>query len=221
MRQWKLIHALADIADAEGDVNAYCAAQQRLGPRVRDGRRHGAPALLDAGRAAEACAIIDAAEPNPAKNEIALADLKIAALIELGRHDEAQALRWEFTRGLREKPLRDLLKRLPDFADVERERETTRSGFARCSVRRGESRARRRSTRPTIWVFEPDAAQAHLPFAARIGEPACRLRRAQARAAGARRRDGTRLLSFARCGGTARGGHRSPPRSHGAADRAP
>jgi hypothetical protein len=36
LRQWKLIHALADIADAEADVDAYCAAQQRLGPRVRD-----------------------------------------------------------------------------------------------------------------------------------------------------------------------------------------
>jgi len=80
--------------------------------------------LLSAGRAAEALAIVDAAPPNPAKNETALADLRIAALTELGRHDEAQALRWhEFTRGLRAQPLRDLLKRLPDFADVEKEAE--------------------------------------------------------------------------------------------------
>jgi hypothetical protein len=118
-----LIHALADVADAEGDVDAYCAAQQLLGPRVRDdvgmARR-----LLDAGRAAEAYAVIEAAEPNLAKNEIALADLRIAALTGLGRHDEAQAQRWtEFTRGLREQPLRDLLKRLPDFADVAKEEE--------------------------------------------------------------------------------------------------
>lgn len=121
--EWKLIHALADVADAEGDVDAYCAAQQLLGPRVRDdvgmARR-----LLDAGRAAEAYAVIEAAEPNLAKNEIALADLRIAALTGLGRHDEAQAQRWtEFTRGLREQPLRDLLKRLPDFADVAKEEE--------------------------------------------------------------------------------------------------
>ena len=80
--------------------------------------------LLDAGRAAEAHAVIEAAEPNPAKGEIEFADLRIAALTELGRHDEAQALRWtEFTRGLREEPLHDLLKRLPDFADVAREEE--------------------------------------------------------------------------------------------------
>ncbi len=121
--QWKLIHALADIADAEDDVDAYCAAQQRLGPRVRDDAGM-ARRLLDTGRAAEAYAVIEAAEPNPAKGEIALTDLRIAALTELGRHDEAQALRWaEFTRGLREEPLRDLLKRLHDFEDVAREEE--------------------------------------------------------------------------------------------------
>jgi hypothetical protein len=80
--------------------------------------------LLDAGRAAEAYAIVEAAEPNRAKNEIELADLRIAALTELGRHDEAQALRWaEFTRGLRQAPLRDLLKRLPVFSDVAKEQE--------------------------------------------------------------------------------------------------
>jgi Family of unknown function (DUF6880) len=121
--QWKLIHALVDIADAEGDVNAYCAAQQRLGPRVRDDAGM-ARRLLDAGRAADAHAVIEAAEPNPAKGATGLADLRIAALTALGRHDEAQGLRWtEFTRGLREEPLRDLLKRLADFADVAREEE--------------------------------------------------------------------------------------------------
>lgn len=122
-REWKLIHALAAIADAEGDVDAYCAAQQRLGPRVRDDAAM-ARRLIEAGRAAEAYAVVEAAEPNPAKGQIALADLRIAALTALGRHDEAQALRWtEFTHGLREEPLRDLLKRLPDFADVAREEE--------------------------------------------------------------------------------------------------
>jgi len=122
-REWKLIHALADVADAEGDVDAYCTAQQLLGSQVRDDAGM-ARRLLDAGRAAEAYGVIEAAEPNLAKNEITMADLRIAALIALGRHDEAQALRWaEFARGLREQPLRELLKRLPDFADVAREEE--------------------------------------------------------------------------------------------------
>jgi len=95
---WKLIHALADVADAAGDADGFCAAQQLLGSLVRDNAGI-ARRLLDAGHAAEPYAIIEAAEPNPAKNEIELADLRIAALTELGRHDEAQALRWtESTR---------------------------------------------------------------------------------------------------------------------------
>jgi hypothetical protein len=121
--EWKLVHALADVADAAGDVDAYCAAQNRLGPRVRNDAGM-AKRLLDAGRAAEAYAIIEKAEPNLAKNAIELADLRIAALSALGRRDEAQAARWEeFTRTLREQPLRDLLKHLPDFEDTEKERE--------------------------------------------------------------------------------------------------
>jgi hypothetical protein len=104
-------------------VDAYCAAQQRLGPRVRDDAGM-AKRLLDAGRPAEAHAVIEAAEPNPAKNAIELADLRIAALAALGRHDEAQAARWhEFTRTLREQPLRDFLRQLPDFEDTEREKQ--------------------------------------------------------------------------------------------------
>jgi hypothetical protein len=107
--EWKLVHALADVADAAGEVDAYCAAQQRLGPRVRDDAGM-AKRLLDAGRAAEAYAVIEAAEPNPAKNATELADFRSAARSALGRHDEAQAARWqEFTRTLREQPLRDFL----------------------------------------------------------------------------------------------------------------
>jgi Trp operon repressor len=121
--EWKLVHALAEVADAAGDVDAYCAAQHRLGPRIRDDAGM-AKRLLDAGRAAEAYTVIEKAEPNLAKNAIELADLRIAALSALGRRDEAQAARWEeFARTLREQPLRDLLKHLPDFEDTEKERE--------------------------------------------------------------------------------------------------
>ena len=121
--EWQLVDALADVADAAGDVDAYCAAQERAEPRVRDDVGM-AKRLLDAGRAAEAYAVIEAAEPNPAKNAIELVDLRIAALSVLGRHDEVQAARWEeFTRTLRDQPLRDLLKRLPDFEDAEREKQ--------------------------------------------------------------------------------------------------
>jgi hypothetical protein len=84
--QWKLVHALADVADAAGDVDAYCAAQRRLGPRVRDDAGM-ARRLLNAGRPAEAYSVVQDAQPNPAKNGTELADLRIAALSALGRHE--------------------------------------------------------------------------------------------------------------------------------------
>ena len=63
-------------------------------------------------------------QPNPAKNATELADLRIDALSALGRHNEAQAARWqEFVRTLREQPLRAFLKHLPDFEDTQKERE--------------------------------------------------------------------------------------------------
>jgi hypothetical protein len=94
-----------------------------MGPRVRDDAGM-ARRLLDAGRPADALAALMKAEPNPAKNATELADLRITVLDALGRAEEAQALRWsEFERGLRAEPLRAYLKRLSDFADVEKEEE--------------------------------------------------------------------------------------------------
>src|SRR6185312_7252883 len=80
--------------------------------------------LLHVGRAEDALAVLDAAIPNPAKNATELIDLRIAALDAVGRGAEAQAMRWaEFTLSLRPKPLREFLKRRPDFDDVDKERE--------------------------------------------------------------------------------------------------
>jgi hypothetical protein len=107
-----LTRALADVADAEGDVDGYCAAQQLMGPRARNDAGM-ARRLLDTDRPAEALAILTAAEPNPAKNASELADLRVTVLDALGRSEEAQALRWsEFERGLRAESLRAYLKRL-------------------------------------------------------------------------------------------------------------
>jgi hypothetical protein len=80
--------------------------------------------LLNAGRAAEAYTVVQNAQPNPAKNGSELADLRIAALSALGRHEDTQAARWEeFVQTLREQPLRDFLNQLPDFEDMEKERQ--------------------------------------------------------------------------------------------------
>jgi len=66
LKRVEVIQALADVADAAGDVDAYCAAQQRLGPRVRNDAGI-ACRLIEASRAAVAYAIIQRAEPNWAK----------------------------------------------------------------------------------------------------------------------------------------------------------
>jgi len=122
-RFWMLTGALADVADVEGDVDGFIAAQQRRGPRVRDDAAI-ATRLLEAGRAQDALAAIDAAELNPAKPAHVLADLRIQALDALGRREEAQAARWaQFQVDLSVDSLRAFLKRLPDFEDFEREQE--------------------------------------------------------------------------------------------------
>jgi hypothetical protein len=121
--EWKLLRALSDVADALGDVDAYCAVQQRLGARVRDDAGM-AKRLIEMARFDDALAVLDTAEPSPAKSASTLADLRVVALEALGRGDEAQAMRWrEFIRGFRPEPLREFLKRLPDFEDFEKEQE--------------------------------------------------------------------------------------------------
>jgi hypothetical protein len=60
--------------------------------------------------------------PWPGPYDLTLAALRIDALDALGRTDDAQALRWQTVeRTLSATHLRDHLKRLPDFDDVEAE----------------------------------------------------------------------------------------------------
>jgi Family of unknown function (DUF6880) len=81
--------------------------------------------LVGAGRAEEALAILDAAQPSEKNrhfHEREWTDARIAALEALNRDDEAQALRWHiFAKELSSTHLRAYLKRLPDFDDVEAE----------------------------------------------------------------------------------------------------
>jgi hypothetical protein len=115
--------ALRDIADALGDVDAFIAQydpETRKVPRIAaeiSGR------LLAAGRAAEALTALEAAEHRRAGwPELEWEDARIAALDARDRRDDAQAARWScFERFLSARHLRDYLKRLPDFDDVEAE----------------------------------------------------------------------------------------------------
>lgn len=115
--------ALLDIADARGDVDSYVAgfsAEERAqrGVAVAIAER-----LSAAGRHAEALAALDAAAPETAAfGTQAWEAARIAALDALGRKDEAQATRWAaFARRLDADPLREFLKRLPDFDDIDAE----------------------------------------------------------------------------------------------------
>jgi hypothetical protein len=115
-----LQRALQDIADGEGDVDAYMAhesAASRKSPKVA---AEIATRLLAAGRAEEAHAVLEEGSPEPGWPwspdwEMAW----VEALLATDRRDEAQSFRWScFERRLDTSHLRAYLKALPDFEDV-------------------------------------------------------------------------------------------------------
>jgi hypothetical protein len=115
--------ALLEIADAQGDVDAFIAQydeQVRKVPKVAAGI---ARRLLAAGRGEEAWRTIEASEHKRSGwPDLEWEDARIDVLEALGRGDEAQAARWScFERSLSTRHLREHLKRLPDFDDFEAE----------------------------------------------------------------------------------------------------
>ena len=130
-----LLRIRQDIADRRGDVDAYMALEQAIMPG-RPAVAEIARRLLDADRAAEALDWIrrplgsqgrlvtretlaagEAGFDGQARERI---DVEIRALDALGRHAEAQALRWRgFESFLNADMLRAHLAKLPDFEDEE------------------------------------------------------------------------------------------------------
>jgi hypothetical protein len=115
--------ALQEIADAQGDVDSFIAqydTKVRKVPTIAAGI---ALRLLAAGRTDEAWQTIEAAEyQRSGWSDLEWEDARIAVLEALGRGDEAQSARWAcFERSLSARHLRDYLKKLPDFDDVEAE----------------------------------------------------------------------------------------------------
>ncbi|MBM3578415.1 MAG: hypothetical protein FJX40_12315 [Alphaproteobacteria bacterium] len=115
--------ALRDIADAQGDVDAFIAQYDRETRKVPRIAAAIAERLLAAGRAAEALQTIEAAKHKRSGwPEFEWEDARIAALDGLERSDDAQTARWScFERFLSARHLRDYLKQLPDFDDIEAE----------------------------------------------------------------------------------------------------
>lgn len=125
-------HALQDIADALGDVDAFieqCEEKSRSLPKIA---AEIARRLLLAGRVQEAWQRIEATEHRRRDNnwdwpDFEWEDARIDVLEALGRAEDAQTARWRcFERSLSATHLRAHLKRLPDFDDVEAEKKGAR-----------------------------------------------------------------------------------------------
>ena len=111
---------LESIADLTGDVDAYVAtvianSDGEIGWHRLDIARR----LIAAGRPAEALEWISEIESRQ-DDDHRLVDTRLAALEDLGRLDEAQALRYAwFERSLSTAHLKDYLRKLPDFEGFE------------------------------------------------------------------------------------------------------
>jgi hypothetical protein len=115
--------ALREIADAQGDVDAFIAQYEEKTRKVPKIAAEIARRLLAADRPEDALQMIEAAEHRGNDwPDFEWEDARIDSLEALGRGDEAQAARWScFERALSADHLRAYLKRLPDFDDVEAE----------------------------------------------------------------------------------------------------
>lgn len=116
-------HALMQIANAQGDVDAY-VAQFSPGDLARlDVSVDIASKFLARDRAQDALDYLELARPDSIRTDrLAWDTTYIAALTANGDTEAAQSHRWEcFTQTLNQSHLRDYLKLLPDFDDVEAE----------------------------------------------------------------------------------------------------
>jgi len=114
---------LQQIAAVTGDTDAYIAQYSDRDLKRRDIAAKVAMLLLTNDRAEEGMAHLHGADQDGQRSaDAAWDDAYIACLIALEQTDKAQAHRWaSFTATLNARHLRDYLKLLPDFEDVEAE----------------------------------------------------------------------------------------------------
>ena len=121
-RQSMVEMALKDIADAMGDVDAFIAQYDVRTRKVPQVAAKIAMRLLAAGRAGDALSFIERADTKDSWVPREWQDTRLEVLEALDRKDEAQTFRWScFESTLLSEYLRDFLKRLPDFEDIEAE----------------------------------------------------------------------------------------------------
>ena len=115
--------ALQEIADAQGDVDAFITQQSEAAKTVPGVAAEIARRLLEANRANEAWNAINTVDENrPGWIPFEWEEVRLDVMESLGRKDEAQAFRWQcFERTLNSAHLRAYLRRMPDFDDVEAE----------------------------------------------------------------------------------------------------
>jgi Family of unknown function (DUF6880) len=122
-REGTLRLALQEIADAQGDVDAFISQQSEKAKTVPRVAAEIARRLLEAGRAKEAWSAINAIDENrPGWIPFEWEEVRLEVMEAQGRKVDAQAFRWQcFERTLNSAHLRAYLKRLPDFEDLEAE----------------------------------------------------------------------------------------------------
>ena len=119
VRRWR-----QEIADLEGDVDAFISqfdVEQLENPAFAAAA---AIRLIAVDRAAEALPILETARDKAGKRFVPnnWDEAYVAALAALDRKEELHAFRWQrFSETLAPAYLRDLLKALPDFDDIEME----------------------------------------------------------------------------------------------------
>ena len=124
--------ALLELADAQGDVDAFIAQFEPWTRTVPTNAILIARRLVDADRSPEALDILDAADVDEDDwDRMDWQDARIDVLEAMGRKEEAQAFRWAcFERDLWADYLRAYLRKLPDFDDIEAEEKAVATAMA-------------------------------------------------------------------------------------------
>lgn len=118
--------ALMEIADAQGDADAFIGQYDEETRKVPPIAAKIAQRLLAAGRTEDAWRTIEETvhrqRSSWGRTDLEWENARIDVLEALGRTDDAQAARWDcFERSFSSTHLRAYLKQLPDFDDVEAE----------------------------------------------------------------------------------------------------